>query len=59
MSGPTPDFVLEGAAWLEDPAAAAVLDALEEAGGADCVRFVGGCVRNAVMGRAVADVGRK
>ncbi|WP_293515539.1 CCA tRNA nucleotidyltransferase [Phenylobacterium sp.] len=56
MSGPTPDFVLEGAAWLEDPAAAAVLDALEAAGGPDCVRFVGGCVRNAVMGRAVADV---
>ncbi len=56
MSGAEPDFVLEGAAWLEDPAAAAVIDALEAAGGADCTRFVGGCVRNAVMGRPVADI---
>lgn len=47
---------LEDAAWITDPAAAAVLDALEAAGGPDCVRFVGGCVRNAVMGRPIADI---
>ncbi|HEY8574261.1 CCA tRNA nucleotidyltransferase [Phenylobacterium sp.] len=35
---------------------AAVLDALEAAGGPDCARFVGGCVRNAVLGREIADV---
>jgi poly(A) polymerase len=38
------------------PATTAVLDALEAAGGADCVRFVGGCVRNAVIGRPIADI---
>jgi poly(A) polymerase len=38
------------------PAASAVLDALEAAGGADCARFVGGCVRNAVIGQPIADV---
>ena len=47
---------LEDAAWITDPAAVAVLDALEAAGGPDCVRFVGGCVRNAVMGRPIADI---
>lgn len=44
------------APWLHDPAAAAVLDALEGAGGAGCARFVGGCVRDALLGRAGADV---
>lgn len=33
-----------------------VFDALEAAGGGDCARYVGGCVRNAVMGQPVADV---
>ena len=42
--------------WMTDPRTRAVMDALEAAGGADCARFVGGCVRNALMGRAVADV---
>jgi len=42
--------------WMTDPHTSAVMDALEAAGGADCARFVGGCVRNALMGRAVADV---
>jgi poly(A) polymerase len=42
--------------WMTDPRTRAVLDALEAAGGPDCARFVGGCVRNALMGRAVADV---
>lgn len=56
MTAASPQIVLSDAAWLTDPAAAAVLDALEAAGGPGCVRFVGGCVRNAVMGRAVADI---
>ena len=40
--------------WMR--AAAPVLDALEAEGGPDCARFVGGCVRNAVMGRPITDV---
>lgn len=56
MSGADPEVILEAAPWLADPAAAAVLDALETAGGPDCARFVGGCVRNALMGRPVVDV---
>jgi poly(A) polymerase len=38
------------------PATTAVLDALEAAGGPDCARFVGGCVRNAVIGKPIADI---
>lgn len=47
---------LEGRAWLDDPATMAVFDALEAEGGPDCARFVGGCVRNALVGRAVDDI---
>src|SRR3954462_397386 len=47
---------LEPQAWMASTATAAVLDALEAPGGADCARFVGGCVRNALMGRAVDDI---
>ncbi|HEY2659115.1 MAG TPA: CCA tRNA nucleotidyltransferase [Caulobacteraceae bacterium] len=32
------------------------MTALEAAGGADCARFVGGCVRNAMIGRPVDDI---
>ena len=42
--------------WLTDPATRTVLDALQAAGGPDCVRFVGGCVRNALMGQPVDDL---
>lgn len=42
--------------WLTAPATTAVLDALEAAGGEDCARFVGGAVRNTLMGRAVDDI---
>ncbi|WP_372783079.1 CCA tRNA nucleotidyltransferase [Phenylobacterium sp.] len=42
--------------WMTAPPMAAVLDALEAAGGADCVRFVGGAVRNALIGRPVDEV---
>lgn len=40
--------------WMA--AAEPVLDALEAAGGPGCVRFVGGCVRNALMDQPVGDV---
>ncbi|HVY34290.1 MAG TPA: CCA tRNA nucleotidyltransferase [Caulobacteraceae bacterium] len=43
-------------AWLNTPATRAVMSALEEAGGADCARFVGGCVRNTVLGRPIDDI---
>ena len=56
MTGASAEIVLADAGWLKDPATTAVLDALEAAGGRGCVRFVGGCVRNAVMGRAIADI---
>lgn len=42
--------------WMTAPETAAVMDALEAAGGPDCARFVGGCVRNAVIGKPIADV---
>ena len=47
---------LEDQPWLTAPATRAVMAALEAAGGADCARFVGGCVRNALIGVPVADV---
>jgi poly(A) polymerase len=47
---------LEDLPWMTAPATTAVLDALEAAGGPGCVRFVGGCVRNAVIGRPIADI---
>ena len=37
-------------------AAAPVMDALEAAGGADCARYVGGCVRNTLLGKPVSDI---
>ena len=42
--------------WMTRPETAAVLDALEAAGGADCARFVGGCVRNTLIGKPVSDI---
>ena len=42
--------------WMSAPATCAVLDALEAKGGADGARFVGGSVRNALMGRPVDDI---
>lgn len=38
------------------PAVQRVFAALEAAGGAGCVRFVGGCVRDVVMGRTPGDL---
>jgi poly(A) polymerase len=38
------------------PATRAVFEALEARGGPGCARFVGGCVRNALLGRAIDDI---
>ncbi len=42
--------------WLTHPATVAVMAALSAAGGEDCARFVGGCVRNAILGAPVRDI---
>jgi poly(A) polymerase len=42
--------------WLTASATRAVMAALEAAGGSGCARFVGGCVRNALIGQPVADI---
>ncbi|WP_297802818.1 CCA tRNA nucleotidyltransferase [uncultured Brevundimonas sp.] len=53
MSAP---YRITGQAWLESEGARRVIAALEAAGGEDCARFVGGCVRNALLGAAIDDV---
>ena len=47
---------LEDQPWLTSAATRAVFAALEAAGGPDCARFVGGSVRNALLGQAVDDI---
>lgn len=47
---------LSGQGWLTALETRAVIAALEAAGGPDCARFVGGCVRNALLGEPVDDV---
>ena len=47
---------LEPQAWMTAPATRRVFAALEARGGPDCARFVGGCVRDAVLGRPVGDL---
>ncbi len=42
--------------WMTAPSTRAVIHALETAGGAGSARFVGGCVRDAVIGRPVDDI---
>jgi poly(A) polymerase len=42
--------------WMTHPATRAVIAALEAAGGAGCARFVGGCVRNAILKQPIADI---
>ncbi len=37
--------------WMTHPATRAVIAALEAAGGVGCARFVGGCVRDTLLGR--------
>ncbi|AYG93825.1 CCA tRNA nucleotidyltransferase [Brevundimonas naejangsanensis] len=48
--------VLQDQAWLTAGATQAVMAALAAAGGPGCARFVGGCVRNAVLGAPIDDV---
>lgn len=43
-------------AWMTASATQAVIAALEAAGGAGCARFVGGCVRNALLKRPIDDI---
>jgi poly(A) polymerase len=47
---------LADASWLKATATRKVMAALEAEGGPDVARFVGGCVRNSLMGRPVDDV---
>ncbi|WP_306003388.1 CCA tRNA nucleotidyltransferase [Brevundimonas sp. C43] len=47
---------VKGQPWLESQATRAVMQALEVAGGAGCARFVGGCVRNSLLGQPVDDI---
>ena len=42
--------------WMTLPATVAVIEALEAKGFAGCARFVGGCVRNTLLGTAIDDV---
>jgi poly(A) polymerase len=42
--------------WMTLPATQAVIAALEAEGGAGCARFVGGCVRNSLLGEKVDDI---
>lgn len=50
----TPD--LSQSDWLTADQTRAVMAALEAEGGPDCARFVGGCVRNALLGQPVDDI---
>lgn len=43
-------------AWMAHPATVAVMDALAAVAGVDGARFVGGCVRDALLGREVGDI---
>ena len=49
-------MILTGQPWLKAPATRRVVAALEAAGGHGCARFVGGCVRNALIGQPVDDI---
>jgi poly(A) polymerase len=44
------------APWMSAPSTRAVIAALEAKGGPGCARFVGGCVRNMLVGRAIDDI---
>ena len=52
MSGET----IGHAPWMTLPETKAVIAALEARGYAGCARFVGGCVRNTLMGKPIDDV---
>ena len=42
--------------WMDAPGPRTVIAALEKAGGEGCARYVGGCVRDALIGRSVSDI---
>ena len=44
------------APWMALPETKAVIAALEARGFPGCARFVGGCVRNTVMGKPIDDI---
>ena len=48
--------MLELQPWMSAAPTRAVLEALEARGGSGCARFVGGCVRNAIIGREIDDI---
>lgn len=52
MSGPD----LSTQSWLVSDSSKSVIAALEASGGPDCARYVGGCVRNAILGAKVDDI---
>ena len=52
---PAPDH-LAAQDWMSDPRTRSVIAALEASGGPGAARFVGGCVRNALLGRAIDDI---
>lgn len=54
MDGPNARLTPDEAPWLSDAGAQMICAAIEDAGHA--VYFVGGCVRNAVLGTAVSDI---
>jgi len=55
MERPLPE-ILPHQPWMVHPSTTQVMDALTAAGGEEAARFVGGCVRNALIGRPVADI---
>ena len=54
--GPSVRDNLDRQPWMTAPPTRAVIDALEARGGRGCARFVGGCVRNSLIGRPVDDI---
>lgn len=42
--------------WMTTPEVVRVFDALEARGGAGCARYVGGCVRNALLKTEIGDI---
>ncbi|MFN3523482.1 MAG: CCA tRNA nucleotidyltransferase [Phenylobacterium sp.] len=56
MTKTTTDDSLGVRPWMTSPQTTAVMDALEAAGGPGCARFVGGCVRNSLLGAGIDDI---
>lgn len=56
MTDPSAPAAIDIQPWMRTEETARVFAALEAAGGEGCVRFVGGCVRNALMRIPVRDI---